>query len=200
MIHLQKNDPLILSSLWSWLEHEIFFTLIGKWIEQPSQQIFCFELVKDLLFFKNFEDSLNLKDFGLKFFGALEDFDPLKFNDLEPFEIYGGSLNQAQLNFFECFSGVLEVEFLKNFGVLKSFWRMRVRCYLFIVVSRDKSHFGLIFLKISSRLWFAQILVIDNYLYLSSVKYSILMKIIINKEYYYNLLLVDNYLYFIYLF
>ena len=147
-----------------------------------------------------FKDSLNLKDFGLKFFGALEDFDPLKFNDLEPFEIYGGSLNQAQLNFFECFSGVLEVEFLKNFGVLKSFWRMRVRCYLFIVVSRDKSHFGLIFLKISSRLWFAQILVIDNYLYWSSVKYSILMKIIINKEYYYNLLLVDNYLYFIYLF
>ena len=124
------------------------------------------------MFFKFFEDSLNLKDFGLKFFGALEAFDPLNFNDLEPFEIYGVSLNQAQLNFFECSSGVLEiygrslnqanffecssgvlkVEFLKNFGVLKSFWRMRVGCYLFIVVSKDKSHFGLIFLKISSRL------------------------------------------------
>lgn len=36
---LQKSAALILSSLWSWLECKIFFTLDGRWIKQSSQWI-----------------------------------------------------------------------------------------------------------------------------------------------------------------
>ena len=59
---------------------------------------------------------------------------------------------KTQTNFFGCSSGVLEVDFLQSFVVLKSWWRMRGGCPLFIVVSEDKSHFELMSLKISSRL------------------------------------------------
>ena len=57
-----------------------------------------------------------------------------------------------QVNFFECSSFVLEAEFLHSFGFLKTWWRMRVKCILFIVVSEYKTHFELISLKISCRL------------------------------------------------
>jgi len=40
-----------------WLECEIFFTLVGRWIEKSSQWISSFELVRDLLFFKSFKCS-----------------------------------------------------------------------------------------------------------------------------------------------
>ena len=50
-----RSAPLILSSLWSWLECEIFFNLVGRWIEWSSQWISGFEPVRDLLSFKPFE-------------------------------------------------------------------------------------------------------------------------------------------------
>ena len=64
-ILLQKNT-LWFYLLWTWLEQEIFLTLVGRWIERSSQQISSFELIRDLLFFK----SLNMKAFRLKFFGT----------------------------------------------------------------------------------------------------------------------------------
>ena len=53
-ILLQKNT-LWFYLFWTWLEQEIFLTLVGRWIEQSSEQIFSFELIRDLLFFKFFK-------------------------------------------------------------------------------------------------------------------------------------------------
>ena len=59
---------------------------------------------------------------------------------------------RIQVNLFECSSSILEPKFLQSFGVLKSSSKNESGCPLFIVVLEDKSHFGLISLKISSRL------------------------------------------------
>ena len=83
------SNLLLISSLYSWLQHEIFFTLVERWIKRSSQWISSFELVRDLLFFKFFKESLNLKDFGLKFCGAFEAWS-VELHDWELFEFYGG--------------------------------------------------------------------------------------------------------------
>ena len=66
-ILLQKNT-LWFYLLLTWLEQEIFLTLVGRWIERSLQQISSFKLIRDLLFFK----SSNMKALRLKFFEALE--------------------------------------------------------------------------------------------------------------------------------
>ena len=55
--------------------------------------------------------------------------------------------NRISKNFFECFSCVLEAEFLQSFDIKIGVENER-GCPLFIVVSKDKLHFELIFLKI----------------------------------------------------
>ena len=62
-----KEYSLILSSL-NLTRTRDLLDLVGRWIEQSSQQISSFELIRDLLFFK----SSNVKALRLKFFGALE--------------------------------------------------------------------------------------------------------------------------------
>ena len=109
-ILLQKNT-LWFYLLWTWLKQEIFLTLVGRWIEQSSQQISNFELVRDLLFFK----SSNVNAFKLKFFRGFRGlihwasriWGLLKFK--EAFQL---NSNRTSSNFFECSSYVLEVEFL----------------------------------------------------------------------------------------
>ena len=86
-IFLQKNT-LWFYLLWSWLEQEIFLTLVGRCIERSSQQIYSFELIRDLSFFK----SSNVKALRLKFFRALEGWSV----ELQRFgfvEVYGGFLD-----------------------------------------------------------------------------------------------------------
>ena len=85
-ILLQKNT-LWFYLLWSWLEQEIFLTLVGRWIEQSSQKVSNFELIRDILFFK----SSNVKARRLKFFGDLEawSFELQRFGFVE---VYGGFL------------------------------------------------------------------------------------------------------------
>ena len=85
-ILLQENT-LWFYFLWTWLKREIFLTLVGKWIEQSSQQISSFELVRDLLFFK----SSIVKALRLKFFGNLEDWS-VEIQRLGFVEVYGGFL------------------------------------------------------------------------------------------------------------
>ena len=85
-ILLQKNT-FWFYLLWSCLEQEIFLTLVGRWIEQSSQQISSFELIRDLLFFK----SSNVKAHRLKFFGALEAWS-VEFQRFGFVEVYGGLL------------------------------------------------------------------------------------------------------------
>ena len=89
-IFLQKNT-LWFYLLWSWLEQEIFLTLVGRWIERSSQQISSFELIRDLLFFK----SSNVKVHRLKFFGTLEAWS-VKLQRLGFIEVYGGFLAYFQ--------------------------------------------------------------------------------------------------------
>ena len=109
-ILLQKNT-LWFYLLWTWLKQETFLTLVGRWIEQSSQQIPNFELVRDLLFFK----SSNVNAFKLKFFRGFRGlihwasriWGLLKFK--EAFQL---NSNKTSSNFFECSSYVLEVEFL----------------------------------------------------------------------------------------
>ena len=87
-ILLQKNT-LRFYLLWTWLEQEIFLTLVGRWIEWSSQQISSFELGRDLLFFK----SLNAKGFRLKFFEILEAWSiELQGFGVFFFQVYGGFL------------------------------------------------------------------------------------------------------------
>ena len=62
-----KEYPLILSSLILTRTRDLL-TLVGRWIEQSSQKVSNFELIRDILFFK----SSNVKARRLKFFGALE--------------------------------------------------------------------------------------------------------------------------------
>ena len=56
---------------------------------------------------------------------------------------------KTQTNFFGCSSGILEAEFLQSFDIKIGAENER-GCPLFIVVSKDKLHFELIFLKICS--------------------------------------------------
>ena len=122
-ILLQKNT-LWFYLLWTWLKQEIFLTLVGRWIEQSSQQISNFELVRDLLFFK----SSNVNAFKLKFFRGFRGlihwasriWGLLKFK--EAFQL---NSNRTSRNFFECSSYVLEVEFLQSFNVLEKLCQMR---------------------------------------------------------------------------
>ena len=72
----------------------------------------------------------------------------MSFKDLGFVEVYGGRTSK---NFFECSLCVLEAEFLQTFDVKIGVENER-GCPLFIVVSEDKLHFELIFLKICSRL------------------------------------------------
>ena len=86
-ILLQKNT-LWFYLLWTWLEQEIFLTLVGRWIEWSSQQMASFELIRDLLFFK----SSNVKALRFKFFEVLEAW----FVELQRFgfvEVYEGFLD-----------------------------------------------------------------------------------------------------------
>ena len=129
---LQKSAPLILSPLWSWLEREIFFTLIGRWIKQFSQWTSGFELVRDFSFFKFFK-SFEFSSSSLKILGwnssVLERLDPLNFNNLEflkfmeAFELdfnRTSSLGRMiQVNSFECSLFVLEAEFLQGLAYWK---------------------------------------------------------------------------------
>ena len=61
-----KEYLLIISSLILTQTRDLDF--VGRWIEQSSQKVSNFELIRDLLFFK----SSNVKAHRLKFFGALE--------------------------------------------------------------------------------------------------------------------------------
>ena len=62
-----KEYSLILSSL-NLTRTRDLLDLVGRWIEQSSQQISSFELIRDLLLFK----FSNMKALGLKFFETLE--------------------------------------------------------------------------------------------------------------------------------
>ena len=88
------SNLLLISSLYSWLQHEIFFTLVERWIKRSSQWISSFELVKYLLFFKLFECSSKIlwiwRIFGWSSSG-FQRLNPLNFNDLGLFEVYGNS-------------------------------------------------------------------------------------------------------------
>ena len=114
--YFTKSAPLILSSLCSWLEREIYFNLVGRWIKWPSQRISSFELVRDLLFFKSFE------------------------------------YPSSPLNILQVLQRFLRQNFFKTWAS----WKLGVEnergCPLFIVVSEDKLHFELIYLKICSKL------------------------------------------------
>ena len=116
---------------WTWLEQEIFLTLVGRWIERSSQRISGFELITDLLSFK-------------------------------PFECSSSSSKILQ---------VLQKFLRQNFSRAWASWKLGLQnekeCPLFIVVSEDKLHFELIFLKRCSRLLNSPNLLRDNYLYLS---------------------------------
>ena len=117
LILLQKNT-LWFYLLWTWLEQEIFLTLVGRWIERSSQQISNFELIRDLLFFK----SSNVKAFRLKFFEgfrclirwASRIWGLLKF--MEAFQL---NSNRTSSNFFECSLYVLDCR------ISLEFWRLR---------------------------------------------------------------------------
>ena len=123
---------LILSSLLSWLKREIFFNLVGRWINWSSQRISSFELVRDLLSFKFFKS----------------------------FKCFSSPLNVLQ---------VLQRFLRHNFSRVWASWKLGVEnelgYALFIVVLEDKLHFELICLKVN--FWLTQILLRDNYLYLS---------------------------------
>ena len=98
-ILLQKNTVWFYL-LWTCLEQEIILTLVGRWIERSSQQIYSFELIRDLLFFK----SSNIKARRLKFFEfslSFKDLGLLKF--MEAFKLDSSLGRRIQMNFFLIF-------------------------------------------------------------------------------------------------
>ena len=124
-ILLQKNTVWFYL-LWIWLEQEILLTLVGRWIERSLQQISIFELVRDLLFFKFF------KSFKCSSSPS---------NVLQVFQM-----------FFKFFKDSWDI-ISSKLGLLENLvFQNERKCPLFIVVSDDKLHFKLIYLKICSKL------------------------------------------------
>ena len=78
-------------------------------------------------------------------------------------------------NVFQALQRFLRQNFSRVWASWKPGCENERRCLLFIVISKDKPHFELKCYVIDS--WLTQILLKDNYLYL-----SILIKIIINKD------------------